>query len=373
MLPSFERPAASLADVLTSCLASASGEPNPLGLPAARRIVVVLVDGLGAAALRERSGHARALMGALRDDVLAPFPTTTAAGIGTLCTGAAPGAHGLTGYRVLDAAHDRVVNQLNGWDGLMAPETWQPLPTVFERCSERGVTAYAIGRSQFHRSGFTRALLRGARYVDAESIEDRFRAARRILAAGGDSLSYLYVAELDKTAHAKGWRSAEWTDALERVDGELRSLERELRPGDGVLVTADHGILDVPAGSHVLYDEVPELVAAVRHRFGEPRCLQLALDPAADRGPDELAAAWREHEGGRAWVTTREEAIAAGLFGPDVSDAARSRIGDVLVAAREPVAYYEAGAEGRSMIGQHGSLTDEEREVPLALFGALRS
>lgn len=373
MLPSFDERAASLADVLPSCAASLNGEPNALGLPVARRIVVVLVDGLGALALRERSGHARTLTAARSREIVVPFPTTTAAGIATLCTGVAPGRHGLTGYRVLDADHDRVVNQLKGWDALMAPESWQPVPTVFENCAGSGIALQAIGRARFRSSGFTRAVLRGARYLEAESLADRFRAARRILADGGESLSYLYIAELDKVAHAKGWRSAEWTSVLEQIDGEVRALGRELRPGDAMVVTADHGMVDVPHDAHVLYDTVPELVAGVRHHFGEPRGLQLALDPASGRSADDLAAAWREHEGDRAWVLTRDDAIAAGLFGPEVTETVRPRIGDVLVAAREPVAYYEAGADGRSMIGQHGSLTREEREVPVSLFGEYAS
>jgi len=373
MLPTFDRPTASLAAVLSSCVASLSGESNPLGLAEARRIVVVLVDGLGAAALAERAGHARALSAGRVGDALAPLPTTTAAGIATLCTGATPGEHGLTGYRVLDAGRDRVVNQLNGWDSFMVPEAWQPVPTVFERASALGVSSHAIGRARFHASGFTRAVLRGAHYVDAESVADRFAAAGAILAAGGNSLSYLYVAELDKIAHAKGWRSVEWTAALEELDAQLRGLERTLGPDEAMIVTADHGIVDVPHDAHVLYDRVPELVAGVRHRFGEPRCLQLALDPGSGRTPADLADAWRRHESARAWVATREEAIASGFFGPEVTESARSRIGDVLVAALGEVAYYESHGEGRSMVGQHGSLTAEERVVPVSVFGAFQA
>ena len=71
-------------------------------------------------------------------------------------------------------------------------------------------------------------------------------------------------------------------------------------------------------------------------------------------------------------MTSREEAIAAGWFGavsPDVTD----RIGDIIVAARKSVAYYDsriANEKGRNMIGQHGSWSDEELRVPLLRYGA---
>ena len=51
----------------------------------------------------------------------------------------------------------------------------------------------------------------------------------------------------------------------------------------------------------------------------------------------------------------------------------RSRIGDVIVAARKLIAYYdsrETNTSPRAMIGQHGSLTDEELRVPCLRIGA---
>ena len=69
----------------------------------------------------------------------------------------------------------------------------------------------------------------------------------------------------------------------------------------------------------------------------------------------------------------RDEAIDAGLYGPIVADEVRDRIGDVLIAARAGVAYYdrrEPNRQAELMIGQHGSLSDEEVRVPLIRGGA---
>ena len=69
---------------------------------------------------------------------------------------------------------------------------------------------------------------------------------------------------------------------------------------------------------------------------------------------------------------SRDEAIEAGLFGA-VDAGGPRRIGDVLVAARGGVAYYDdrlADKAAQRMVGQHGSLTDEERTVPLIRLGA---
>ena len=103
---------------------------------------------------------------------------------------------------------------------------------------------------------------------------------------------------------------------------------------------------------------------------GEPRLLQLYV---RDGAAGDVAARWHAAEDGRSWVLTRDEAIAAGLYGSTVDAEVIPRIGDVLVAARGVVAYYDdrvADKKPQRMIGQHGSLTDQERIVPLIRLGA---
>ncbi|SDS76798.1 Predicted pyrophosphatase or phosphodiesterase, AlkP superfamily [Microterricola viridarii] len=375
MLPARISRGPRLADVLRSCLQSVRAEPNVLSLPASSHAIVLLVDGLGASALRSRSGHARFLASRMaKSDVIeGVFPATTASAIATLTTASAPGEHGMVGYSVLDAENDRLVNQLKGWDAQMRPESWQLRRTVFEQAQDAGVPAFAIGTARYADSGLTHAVLRGASYVSADTLEERFAAAQRVIDSTERAIVYLYVAELDMAAHAKGWESDKWLGELEKLDSALARFAGGLRKGVGVLLTADHGIVDVPLDKHVLYDTVPELIAGVRHVGGEPRCLQLYLEPGLPASAaDELAESWRRVEGDRVWVSTRAEAIADGLFG-DVDPRAEPRIGDVLVAARKLVAYYDSRditRSGRSMIGQHGSLSDEEMRIPLVRLGA---
>lgn len=369
MLPAPLTDGPRLADVLRSCLRSLSGQANRLALPAASSAVVVLVDGLGVDALRGAAGHARTLAGAMarRDAIESGFPTTTAAALASLTTGLAPGEHGLVGYSVLDPANDRVVNQLSGWDERMHPRDWQSMPTIFEQAAAAGMRPIAIGPAKFADSGFTDAVLRGAAYSGARTIAERFELAVELGREPG-ALVYLYVPELDQAGHKHGIDSPRWTRELEETDAALRA--HPPAPGTGMLVTADHGMLDIPRHGHVHVDAVPGLLDGVRHFAGEPRCLQLHLDDGVDAAT--VAARWREVEGDRAWVATRAEAIAAGWFGavrPEVAP----RIGDVLVAARKAVAYYDAsaaGAQGMGMIGQHGSWSAAEVRVPLIRLGA---
>ncbi|GAB3407374.1 alkaline phosphatase family protein [Schumannella luteola] len=367
MLPARQDTRFRLAEVLPDSLRTVLGEPSSLGLPPARRVIVALVDGLGAAALRERLGHARRLAPGFVKGATAAvgFPSTTAAMITTLTTGVEPGIHGLVGYSALDVANDRVLNLLNGWDALSDPLDWQRAPTMFERAVEAGVPALVIAPPRYRDSGFTRAALRGAEFLPGQSIEDRVARAGEELRRHDRLLAYLYIPELDQIAHRHGVESGEWTAALEQADAALGDLIRRLGPDDLLLVTADHGVVDVPEDGHVIPE--PELFDGVRHVAGEPRCLQLHLGPGLDAAA--TAERWQRRLGKLAWVATREEAIRGGLFGATVDPAIAPRIGDVLVGARGRVAFYQdAASPSRGMVGQHGSSTPEEVLVPLLRF-----
>ncbi|WP_125610941.1 alkaline phosphatase family protein [Specibacter cremeus] len=367
----------SIAEVLTSSAAAlgAPGFTNTLALPAARRVCVVLVDGLGKAMLKKRAAHAPFLRGVMNDDdgaghprmLQAAFPTTTVTSLTSLGTGVVPGQHGMVGYDVVDPAQDKVVNLLGQWDPGVDPLAWQPFPTVFERLDGQVATA-TVSLPKFATSPMTAAALRGSEFIGAGTVHARTEAAAGSLAAHERMLMYFYWSELDKAGHGYGIDSDRWDYELEELDASLKRLAASVPPDTLILLTADHGMVDVPESARIDYSAEPELVAGVRHTAGEPRMVHLYLEPDATTAHRAaLVAAWRRRYGTRAWIVTREEAVRAGYFG-DVRDAVAGRIGDVLVMAREPIAFYDTrrtGTDPMKVVGQHGSITKAEREVPL--------
>ncbi|WP_371130836.1 alkaline phosphatase family protein [Arthrobacter sp. SDTb3-6] len=366
-----------IADVLTSA-AAAMGDgrfTNALRLPAARRVVVVLVDGLGKALLKQKSGHAPFLRGVMAADsggehphtLHAAFPSTTATSLSSLGTGVVPGQHGMLGYDVLDPDQDKVVNLLGNWDPGVDPRRWQPFPTVFEQLAGHHPTA-TVSLPKFEQSPMTLAALRGSTFLGATSPQARVELAAGALAAHPSMLLYLYWGELDKAGHRYGADSAQWEHQLEELDAGMKRLAATVPADTLILLTADHGMVDVPRAARIDYSRYPELVAGVRHTAGEPRMVHLYLERGAGTEVrDALVAAWLERFGTKAWVLTRDEAVAAGLFG-EVRAEAAGRIGDVLVAARESIAFYDlrrVRPQAVEVVGQHGSLTKAEREVPL--------
>ncbi|GGH94938.1 alkaline phosphatase family protein [Arthrobacter liuii] len=374
----------SIAEVLTSAAASlgVEGFTNTLGFPAASRVCVVLADGLGRNLLKQKAAHTpflrsvvQAGQGGVPVWLDSAFPSTTAAALSSFGTGLPAGQHGMVGYDVLDPDQDKVVNLLGNWDPGVDPSTWQPFPTVFERIADE-VDVTTVSLAQFDGSPMTRAALRGGRFVPGTTAHARTAAAADAMAAPGPSLMYFYVNDLDKAGHRYGCRSEQWEHQLEELDATVKRLNSSLPAGTTILLTADHGMLDVPEPQRIDFSTDPDLVAGVRHTAGEPRMVHLYLEPAQTAagagGRERLLAAWKARFGDRIWAFTRGEAIAAGLFG-DVRPAVEGRIGDLMIAARDAVAFYD----GRRMrptamevVGQHGSLTKAEREVPLLCFTA---
>src|SRR3954454_1145964 len=183
----------------------------------------------------------------------------------------------------LDPALDAVFSEL-AWDPRVDPLAWQPSSTVFEDVTAAGLPVVMIAPHWFDGSGLTRAALRGARFVAANTLEDRVDAALAALAAPPRVLVYLYWGEVDKVGHVHGCESWEWGQEVESVDGELARLVRAARRDVLVAVTADHGMVDVPLAARVDLVDEPELTRGVRHVGGEAR----AVPPYC--GPGEAAA-----------------------------------------------------------------------------------
>jgi len=334
-------------------------------LPSARSVCVVIIDGLGRRLLEEAPADAPFLSSLLSGgrELTAGCPSTTATSMGSFGTGLPPGQHGLLGYEVMDPDRGVLLNELK-WDPGTDPLAWQPHPTLFEIMAADGVAVTRVGNPEFDGSGLTLAALRGGDFVGAKRLSSRVDIAVAALASPGRNLAYLYWGDLDGAGHAHGWRSLNWSRELRHVDQEMARLARRLPADTLLVVTADHGMVDVPHADRVDLAEHPELADGVRILGGEARFAQAYCEPGQTAA---VATRLAEALGDRAWVYTRNQAIDAGWFGP-VDNRVRPRLGDVLVAGIGSFALVDsrtATPHVLRLIGQHGSLTADEQLVPL--------
>ena len=366
----------SLADLLPA-VGAAVGVPemaDVLGLSdrlaGVTKVGVLLVDGLGAYQLPVAARYSPMVadLAARGGTLTAGFPSTTPVSLVTLGAGVPPGAHGIVGFTVLGPG-GRILNHLR-WGDDPDPAVWQPVPTCFEIAAAAGVDVTVVSRPEFEGTGLTVSANRGAKYVgaaDRPALADGMIAA--LAAAGEPAIVHGYHPDVDKRGHEYGVGSPEWQGAIRDLDLLLDRIVHNLPPRSALLVTSDHGQLNVPVSDRVDMDDHPDLSAGLVALTGEARVRFLHTRPGA---AGDLIAGWRDVLGHRALVLPRDEAVANGWWGPVAPDHL-ARIGDVVIACRGRTVLLAPRVDPPPVAGfvaYHGSLTAAEMTVPLLLARA---
>jgi len=350
-----------LADLLPGVgahLGWSGASDDPIGLPDSSRYVVVLVDGLGWDLILRGCYAAPYISGILSDaaKIQASVPTTTSASLTSLWTGKRPGEHGVLGFSFEMDARLTIP--------LFRPD---PIPTaepVMDLMADCGIaTSWVIPPEQIG-SGLTRMGTRRSQMIPVATDDHagRVAAVRQASRQWDRSLVYVYEHRLDDTGHHHGVASQSWSEALSHVDSFLEDLRVGLDDDVRLLVTGDHGMVDVPKQDRIDIDLEPQLREGVRLIAGEARFRHLYTDC-----PAQVVERWQGRVGDKALVLTREESVEAGFFG-DLDPAYLSRIGDVVVVSTSTQAYLTSGFPGEyHLVGMHGGYTQAELWVPVLM------
>lgn len=355
VLPDYSGP--NLAGLIPGFL---SGGPLPGWFPApidgADSVVLVVLDGLGWTQLREREELAPTLSSMSGRAITSVAPSTTATALTTISTGLTPGEHGVIGYRVW--AGGAVTNMLR-WssvDGdrraVLPPAEFQPHRPF---CGQR--IPY-VSSADLIGTAFSEAHLRGGVPVGYRAPSSIPVLVRQQLDDGA-SFVHAYYAGVDRIAHERGFGpfyDAELI-AADRLVGDLLAT---VGPETAVVVTADHGQVEV--GDRIVVPGA-DVLRRTQLQSGEGRMRWFHSRPGM---AGELHEALIEQFGSVAWVKTRAEVLADGWFGSVVPSPVASRLGDVVVAARDPISLDDPSDSGPfELICRHGSLTADEMFVPL--------
>lgn len=356
LVPDYE--GACLSNVVPALL---DGRPEPPAwmppvVADAHQVVLLALDGLGWDQLQEHRRLAPTLASMAGGSISTVAPSTTATALSSLALGTPPGEHGVVGYRI--NVRGDVLNVLR-WQtpagdarSVIPPNDFQARPAFM------GLRPPVVTRAEFAGTGFTGAHLAGVRFHGYRVVSTLVTEVRNLL-RGGERFVYAYYDGLDKVAHEHGLGD-HYDAELVAVDRLIADLAAVLPPDAALVVTSDHGQVHVGDAIVRIREEVMDHVELLS---GEGRFRWLHARPGQ---ADDLAAAARECHEDRAWVRTCSEVIADEWFGPKVSEAAAARFGDVVLAARDAVAFEDPADTGPYRLqSRHGSLTSAEMRVPL--------
>ena len=322
----------------------------------ARQVVLLALDGLGFEQLDARRSVAPTMSSMDGGAICTVAPSTTATALSSLSLGAPPGEHGVVGYRI--NVRGDVLNVLRWQTPEGDARVVIPPDRIQSRPAFRGHRVPIVTRAEFAGTGFTSAHLADVRFYGWRTTSTLVTEVRRLLAAG-EPFVYAYYDGVDKVAHEYGLEE-HYEAELIAADRLVADLAAVLPKGAVLVLTSDHGQVHVGDAIVRIADEVMQ---ATELLSGEGRFRWLHARPGAAA---DLAAAARAAHGGRAWVRTRDEVFAEEWFGPKVSEAAAARMGDVVIAAADPVAFEDPNDTGPyRLVARHGSLTSAEMRVPL--------
>lgn len=347
----------SIADLVPALLEGSIDDPAwlPDGVWDADRIVLLVLDGLGWNQLCERVELAPTLAAMGGHAITSVAPTTTATALTSISTGLAPGEHGVVGYRM--SVDGSVLNVLR-WsaDGRDARKSIPP-ESIQTHAPFGGQRPPVITRSEFRESGFTRAHLDGVR-LSGWRLPSTLVTEIALALGRGEPFVYAYYDGLDKIAHEFGL-GVHFDAELRFVDRLVADVLAVLPDDTTLLVTSDHGQVHV---GDALITPDPSVMSHVDHQSGEGRFRWLHARPGRARGLLEECQRYTDV----AWVADIDRIADEKWFGPVLSDAARSALGDVALVARDAVSFHDPADSGlHPLVARHGSLTADEMYVPL--------
>jgi len=382
--PSYE--GGSIVNLMASILSATGGRSqyaelrclDTQQLTNAQHIVLLVIDGLGFEYLQSCS--AGGMMRAhLKGSMTSVFPPTTASAVTTYLTGLAPRQHGLTGWFMYFEELETVTTVLPFTTRMGAvpltdfgtsARTLLGHEPVFDGIDR---SCFSVSPAQIAYSEFNQAHTGKAEIKPYDTLLECFAAIEEtITQVDGKTFTYAYWPELDHLSHVKGVNSRAVRKHLAVLDAGFDELLHRLKGTDTILlVTADHGFVDVSPERIVSVSDHPDLRETLRLPLcGEPRTAYCYVFPDRSRAFMDYA----ESELSEYAVCVESEAlIERGYFGPGPSHPGlRDRIGDFTLLMRDGYAIRDTmpGEEPPALIGMHGGCSSAELLVPLIVAEA---
>ncbi|MGE3856160.1 MAG: alkaline phosphatase family protein, partial [Dehalococcoidia bacterium] len=345
----------------------------------AEHLIFVLADSLGIQFI-DQLPRGSWLRRHTRRSILAPYPPTTPVALTTVATGEYPACHAITGWWThlpsLNAPVT-VFHNARSTDEVSLDDLGVPFAELCPRAAlmprmQRDVAL--VMPAGIADTPFTRYMAGGRPCLGyTRHAEAAQKIAARIQQASGPTYTYWYTPYPDTLAHEHGTRDERVMGSVEDLDDAVGALVRMLREHDivaRIVITADHGHLDVGGAGHLeVTADDPLLAYLACPPSGDVRTQFWHVKPGMHH---EFKTAFKQRFGEWFLLLKATDTEVLGLFGPDLlSEATRDRIGDFVSVSlgREVLRY--TGAPGREKYlaqrSHHSGLSAAEMHVPLII------
>ncbi|HLR61994.1 MAG TPA: alkaline phosphatase family protein [Lentibacillus sp.] len=363
---------------------------NPDLFDGVKDVVFVIVDALGYNQLNQyiSSGampNIERFVSEARDgdgvfaSLTTVFPSTTAAALTAIYTGAIPAKHGLSSFSAYIPELEDVTNlvfsygfsdgrQINGFDPFLNQ------PALAQYLLDKGVQSTSITDKNFKGSLLSAVHHRGSGFSGYHFPSTIPTLAADALRPNEKNFMTIYWPGLDTCAHKYGPLSNETEDEAYNVDAVFARIVERVKAIKGgandtlFVMTADHGQVFIDEEQSLNLNSYPDLLSKLRlPPAGERRSLYLYPKD----GEEQAVREWAEERG--ATVFTRQDALFHGLFGNDRIDPnLAERLGELIVLPPETSQWVYAPPKAKGSLGffkgAHGGLHEDEMLVPCLMW-----
>ncbi len=367
------------------------GKPFPQFQGDYDNLILCFIDGFGWRHYEKFASHPlleRFTRDGAAVKLTAQFPSTTSGHTTCIHTGLNVGQSGIFEWNYYEPLLDAmIVPLLFSFSGAterdqlkttgIDPKKLYPTGTIYQKLQTLGVTSTVFQHREYTPSTYSNIVFEGATPRGYKSLpETLVNMSLALHNAKGKNYFFFYYDKIDSISHDYGPESPQ---VAAEIDMFLYSLERyflssTLAKGKTLLLlTADHGQSEVdPATTVYINKACPGIEKYIKtNRKGQllvpgGSCRDLFLY-IKDEMLDEAQHILARELLGKADVVKTEDLIAQGYFGPEISEAFRARVGNLVILAyrHESVWWYEKGKFEQKYYGHHGGLTPQEMEIPL--------
>ncbi|KKC44637.1 MULTISPECIES: alkaline phosphatase family protein [Acinetobacter] len=348
-----------------------------VNLPQSKHYVLCLIDGLAYQSFLEHKTSTSFLSTCNKVSSLrSGFPSTTASCLTSLATGLDAIEHGIVGAAFQH--NERYFSSLR-WCYLTSNESKHKeniIPSItipygiWDCLKEHNINVNAIIPIDISTSVFTSKVFSAAKIYGYKDFSEVTSIVEEVVKREERSFTYIYFGNLDLIGHIFGVDSQKWKDEYLYLDSCIKKIHRSLIEKSTLLVTADHGMVNMNKNNMIDFNAIPALTEQTNLICGDIRARHIYLKPAFR--DNILIDNWNEHLGNNFLILKKEEAIKTGLFGVNRNEENEGRIGDLIVISKGQYGLIDSSSifdqYQSSWIGHHGANSEKEQLIPLLIW-----
>ena len=324
-----------------------------------RNVVVILIDAMGSEILKKHPEQTEYLLANQKDILTTVFPSTTVSATTSMLTGRPPIINGWIGWLQFIKEEERSVIFFLNKDfyddthefNYNVSEKYAPITKIYELIENNSPDVSAV------------EIFPEFKTPEHKTFKDICDSILRTTQAKGKHFVYAYWDKVDTYLHKYGTTSDIVRDHLDEIDKDMRSLIENLGDDTLVIVTADHGQIDI---EEIELWNYPDIIDTFEHKPSiEARATAFFIKEGMK---DQFEKEFNKHFNEYFILYKSEDFLKTKYLGEAKEHhKLKEFLGDYFSVAVDKYSFKLVDSK-RSFKAQHAGLTKDEMLTPMIMF-----